>query len=196
MYYKIFKIYYYINNIGNKKIYEEERCYDFTIDIEYKDCEELDGITIEKLESKRREKQYPIRFKKYYYKKEINTQEKNKKLDKVEDIIIYINHFSRTVKKDGFDYLEEYDQEVFVINGKTQNKENSPKFNYTSKKLKKFLREEDEIEKRDEISKKWKLFSPNEHTFEFYKRKKIYYDDGSTDITPWSFYKYETLYYD
>ena len=129
---------------------------------------------------------YPIEYKKIYYKKEINTEEKyNDIFIKSEDIRIEIKHNSDIIKKDNSEFLEEYDEEIFKINGKIQEGERNIKLNFKSTP-KTFLRTVPEYkEGSEEISYKWHLFTEDEHSFRRYKRLKYIYNFGEPEYSDW-----------
>ena len=67
--------------------------------IEYEYYNQLKGITQDEIEKKRQENSYPIEYVKIYYKKEINTIERNLFIIKHEEIKIFLKHFSNVVSK-------------------------------------------------------------------------------------------------
>jgi hypothetical protein len=162
--------------------------------INYVYYEELKGITRDEIEKKRKENSYPIEYVKIYYKKEINTIEKLPIEIKNEEIKIFLKHFSLVVRLDNSEVLEEYDQEIFSVNGEIRKDEESHKLNlkYTEKKL---IETRMEYKDGNKINYNWKLFSKNEHTFERYKRYKYIYNFGEPEYSEWERDGVETYYY-
>ena len=148
-----------------------------------------------KSKKKRKENSYTIEYAKIYYKKEINTIEKLHIKIKYEEIKIFLKHFSLIVRIKNSDLLEEYDQEIFSVNGEIRKDEESHKLNlkYTEKILK---RTEPEYKDGNKIKDNWKLFSKNEHTFERYKRYKYIYNFGEPEYSEWEKDGVKTYYYD
>jgi len=196
IYYDIYKIYYIINSFGNENIIKEEKYDEKTDEIMYKTYEKYEGMTEEEIKDKRDKKIYPIIYKKIYYKEELNTERKYTKIDKIEDVIINIQHFSHIITLDDKEFLEDYDQEIYSINGEVnQNYEDTIKFNYSLTHQKKIKYKFEEIEKR-KVSYKYHFFTDSEHKFDIYKRYRIIYDNDKTEYTPWSYDRTQTLYYD
>ena len=195
-----YKIYYKIeedakNDCKEQYYKEEPDGKPKTEKIEYEYYEELKGITQDEIEKKRKENSYPIEYAKIYYKKEINTIEKLPIKIKYEEIKIFLKHFSLIVRIKNSDLLEEYEQEIFSVNGEIRKDEESHKLNlrYTEKILK---RTEPEYKDGNKIKDNWKLFSKNEHTFERYKRYKYIYNFGEPEYSEWERDGVKTYYYD
>ena len=196
IYYDIYKIYYIINSFGNENIIKEEKYDEKIYEIMYKTYEKYEGMTEEEIKDKRDKKIYPIIYKKIYYKEELNTERKYTTIDKIEDVIINIQHFSHIITLDDKEFLEDYDQEIYSINGEVnQNYEDTIKFNYSLRHQKKIKYKFEEIEKR-KVSYKYHIFTDSEHKFDIYKRYKIIYDNDVIEYTPWSYDRTQTLYYD
>ena len=140
-------------------------------------------------------RQYPIRYKIVYYEEDATKPEN--KLDKVDSISIELKNVNEIVKKGDFHFLEEYDVEVYIVNGKEKEANNKEKLNYKQQRLlKQVVNREEEIRKGKEEKSKFHLFSKNEHTFVIEHRFKLSYDDGSIEYTDWCFKKFETYEYD
>ena len=121
IYYNIYKIYYYIDSQRMEKFYKEVIIGNDEVDLKTKEYYELEGLTINDIERKRKNKEYPIEYKRIYYIEELNTKDKKKiKTNKIENIIINIEHHSEQNNIGGSDRLEEYDKEIFDINGKKE----------------------------------------------------------------------------
>ena len=121
IYYNIYKIYYYIDSQRMEKFYKEVIIGNDEVDLKTKEYYELEGLTINDIERKRKNKEYPIEYKRIYYIEELNTKDKKKiKTNKIENIIINIEHHSEQNNIGGSDRLEEYDIEIFDINGKKE----------------------------------------------------------------------------
>lgn len=176
--------YYTIDENNTKTFYKEKQL-----------IPKKEGITDEQIEKKKKSKYYPIRYKIVYYEEDATKPEN--KLDKVDSISIELKHVNEIVKKGDFHFLEEYDVEVYIVNGKEKEANNKEKLNYKQQRLlKQVVNREEEIRKGKEEKSKFHLFSKNEHTFVIEHRFKLSYDDGSIEYTDWCFKKFETYEYD
>ena len=147
IYLQNYKISYYIdrdgkeNIIGTQKIGGEEIEEIKTIEIY-----ETEGLTKEEINCMKSNKQYPIDYRRIYYKEEINTKDKKKiPMNKTEHVIINLEHFSDVIKRNNSYILEEYDKEIYIINGQKNNDER-PKLNLKELELQ-------EREEKREMSK-------------------------------------------
>ena len=142
-----YKISYYIDRDGKEIIINTQKIGKEEIE-EIKTIEiyEIEGLTKEEINSRKNNKQYPIDYNRIYYKEEINTKERKKtRIDKTEHVIINIEHFSEIIKRNNSYFLEEYDKEIYIINGQKNNDERP--------KLNKKVLELQEKEVKREISK-------------------------------------------
>ena len=117
-----YKIYFRKEQNGNEKIYKEEAFGGvYNEDIQYNYYEIFELLSKEQIEEKRRTKSYPIRFKKLYHKKEINTEDKNDILYKTENIEIRLIHSTDFITNNNCSFFVEYDKELKIINGQQDN---------------------------------------------------------------------------
>lgn len=117
-----YKIFYIKEENGNEKVIKEMPIgEEEEIDLQTKEYYELEGLSESDVDRKRRNKEYPIEYRRVYYKEELNTKEKKKiKTNKIENIIINIEHQSQEINVEGVEKLEEYDKEIFHINGRKE----------------------------------------------------------------------------
>ena len=117
-----YKIFYIKEENGNEKVIKEMPIgEEEEIDLQTKEYYELEGLTKSDVDRKRRNKEYPIEYKRVYYIEELNTKEKKtKKTNKIENIIINIEHRSQLIDEKGIEKLVEYDKEIFHINGRRE----------------------------------------------------------------------------
>ena len=134
-----YKIYYTMNNGKESIIKEEKYGKEETKEIETIELYEIEKpMTLEIIEKKREKKLYPIKFNRIYYEEETNTKGKNKKKTRVEKVVINLEHFSNIVEKGNLEFLDEYDREVYIVNGKSIDNINECKtFNRIQTPLKK-----------------------------------------------------------
>ena len=117
-----YKIFYIKEQNGNDKIYKEEpigRIY--PEDIQYKYFEEFEVLSTKQIEEKRKSNSYPIRYRKLYYKEELNTKDKQTILYKTENTEINIVHCTDFIVKNSSSFYVEYDKELKFINGHQDN---------------------------------------------------------------------------
>lgn len=177
IYIQNYKISYYIDRDGKENIIDTQKIGDEEEE-EIKTIEiyEIEGLTKEEINFRKSNKQYPIEYTRIYYKEEINTKDKQKiRIDKTEHVIINIEHFSEVIKRNNSYILEEYDKEIYIINGQINNDER-PKLN----------RKEYELQVKEEKRE----MSKNNNTIQIQKYK-IYYrkeQNGNEKI-----YKEETF---
>ena len=130
-----------------------------------------------------------------YYKEETNTKGKNKIKTRVEKVVINLEHFRDVVKKGKFDFLEEYDREVYIVDGKSiDNIKECKEFNRSSTPLEKIIDKIEELDKR-KVTRKWHLFKENEHIFDIYKRYRITYYNQEVEYTDWTYKETITEHY-
>ena len=193
--YKVF----YINQNGKKVDKSEEPAGEATeiiIKKEKKIETEPEEAKIEKLKSLN---QYPIQYKKNYFEIESNTDRKKKELLKSENIMITKEHFVEIIKRGEFNFKEEYDKEIYYIDEvKDENMiKLAPKLNYKSERVsKKIVEKKEEKRRGKKISRKFKLFSKNEHTYNIEKRLVLIFDDGTIEYTEWTDGGVEIFNYD
>ena len=152
-------------------------------------------MTLEIIEKKREKKLYPIKFNRIYYKEETNTNGKNKKKTRVEKVVINLEHFSNIVEKGNLEFLDEYDREVYIVDGKSIDNINECKtFNRIQTPLKKIVDKIEELDKR-KVTRKWHLFKENKHIFDIYKRYRITYYNQQVEYTDWTYKETVKEYY-
>lgn len=134
--------------------------------IEKKTDYDIIGLTDVEINNKRKEKSYPIQFKRVYYEKELNIQNPiRKETGKTEDVSINIKHFTEEIDKEN---LEEFDKEFLIVDGKViEDFEKEPKRNVVIKKIIKEF-----IEENNQPYIKYYTLDENEKKT-FYKEKQL-----------------------
>ena len=132
-YYQTYKKIYKVDENGKEIYIKEEIVGKEENKIEKKIDYDIIGLTEEEINNKRKEKSYPIQFKRVYYEKELNTKDLLKnEIDKTEEVSINIQHFIKEIDKEN---LEEFDKEFLIVDGKViQDFEKEPKRNVIKKK--------------------------------------------------------------
>ena len=114
------EIWYYIDEDNNEKIVDTQITQDKE-EIKYGDeYFEIEApMTIESINELKKEKKYPIHYTKVYYKKEINTERKEIKKVRTENVSIIMDHKTYNKKNIEEKYIIIYDvyKELFYING-------------------------------------------------------------------------------
>ena len=187
LYKQNYKIFYTLNEKGQEIIKKEEPIEEESVKEiqtkEYFETKPEDSI----IQKKRQSKLYPIEYSKIYYKEEVNTKRAQKEVIKTENILISIEHFVELVTKGKFQFKEEYDKEIFFVNGVRDENlcKSAPKSNFTSEKISKKVIQTLEETRNTKIGKTFRFFKKNEHIYKIEKRSKIIYDDGTFEYTDW-----------
>ena len=170
-----YKISYYIDRDGKENIIDRQKVGDeVTEDIKTIEVYETEGLTKEEINSRKINKQYPIDYNRIYYKVETNTKDKKKtRIDKTEHVIINIEHFSEVIKKNNSYILEEYDKEIYIINGEKNNDER-PKLNKKEFELQEEVINREMSKNNNKIQiQKYKIYYKKEQN----DNKKIYKEE-------------------
>lgn len=181
IYYNIYKIYYYIDSQRMEKFYKEMMIDNDEVELKTNEYYELEGLTINDIERKRKNKEYPIEYKRIYYIEELNTDAKRKiKTDRVENIIINIEHIVNEFIIEGSERLEEYDREIFFINGEKEVQ--TQKLNRIEHILQtKTIEKEYKIQNDKIFYEVYKIYYYLENQIEIYYKKE-FVTNGNVDI--------------
>ena len=175
VYHQNYKITYYKDRNGNENIISKEKVgVEEEEKIQTIEIYETEGLTKEEINIKKNKKEYPIEYNRIYYTEETNTERKKKtRMNKIEHIIIILEHKLEPIKRNNSYILEEYDKEIYIINGQRNNDER-PKLNVKEIQL-------EEKEEKREMSR-----SGNTIQFQNYKiyfkieqnnNKKVYKEE-------------------
>lgn len=133
-YYQNYKKIYKVDENGKETYIKEEKVGE-VYPKKIKTITEYDiiGLSLEEIDNKRKEKSYPIQFKRVYYEKELNTENPLKnETGKTEEVSINIQHFTEEIDKEN---LEEFDKEFLIVEGiAIKDFEKEPKRNVVKKK--------------------------------------------------------------
>lgn len=169
---------FYIDD-GKKVLYRKEKK-ESEDDIIYEDVETIkiqEPMTIEKINKLKQEKRYPINYVKIYYKKSLNTVKEKIKITKTERVGLELEHkIIKTVDDNEKTMInvEEYDIEKIYIDGKNFDTRKLNLRKYTESNIDRII----EYKEKEFVKEVSHLFSKNEHIYDIYNVKKIFYKDG------------------
>jgi hypothetical protein len=164
-----------------EKFYKEMMIDNDEVELKTNEYYELEGLTINDIEGKRKNKEYPIEYKRIYYIEELNTDAKRKiKTNRVENIIINIEHIVNEFIIEGSERLEEYDREIFFINGEKEVQ--TQKLNRIEHILQtKTIEKEYKIQNDKIFYEVYKIYYYLENQIEIYYKKE-FVTNGNVDI--------------